>query len=107
MDSCVSAAIAAGECNHLHFLHADYGQRSEKKENDCFKLLAEHFGVESSLTLDLKHLGAIGGSSLTDSSIPVSGANLTKTDIPSSYVPFRNAPFPLGRSQLGRGTGSG
>ncbi len=33
----------------------------------------------------------IGGSSLTDPSIPVEQANLERTDIPTSYVPFRNA----------------
>ena len=35
--------------------------------------------------------GAIGGSSLTDPSLPVEKADLGRTGIPSSYVPFRNA----------------
>ena len=38
----------------------------------------------------MKH---IGGSSLTDPGIAVERANLERTDIPSSYVPFRNAHF--------------
>lgn len=93
MDSCVTAAIAAGECNHIHFMHADYGQRTQEKESRCFAQLAAHFKAESSLTINLRHLGAIGGSSLTDSSIPVSRADLANETIPSSYVPFRNAHF--------------
>ena len=41
----------------------------------------------------LDHLRQIGGSSLTDPNIPVEAANLDRKDIPSSYVPFRNAHF--------------
>src|SRR5437764_15144603 len=33
----------------------------------------------------------VGGSSLTDADIPVSAANLSSTEIPTSYVPFRNS----------------
>jgi 7-cyano-7-deazaguanine synthase len=36
-------------------------------------------------------LSAIGGSSLTDSSIKIEKANVENTEIPTSYVPFRNA----------------
>jgi 7-cyano-7-deazaguanine synthase len=39
----------------------------------------------------MEHLGKIGGSSLTDHSIPVAEADLSAKGIPSSYVPFRNA----------------
>ena len=35
----------------------------------------------------------IGGSSLTDNSIPVERADLSRKGIPTSYVPFRNANF--------------
>jgi 7-cyano-7-deazaguanine synthase len=38
-------------------------------------------------------LSRIGGSSLTDHQIPVEEANLDRRNIPSSYVPFRNAHF--------------
>ena len=41
----------------------------------------------------LDHLRQIGGSSLTDPNISVEVANLDRSDIPSSYVPFRNAHF--------------
>ena len=70
MDSCVTAAIA-GRDHRLAFLHATYGQRTQAKELSCFHALAEHFAVERRLVVDLGSLAAIGGSSLTDRSIPV------------------------------------
>ena len=36
-------------------------------------------------------LSNIGGSSLTDKSIEISQADLISNEIPTSYVPFRNA----------------
>lgn len=43
------------------------------------------------LVASLDYLARIGGSSLTDARIPVAAANLTAREIPTSYVPFRNA----------------
>jgi len=90
MDSCVAAAIAARhyECA---FLHLNYGQRTEQRELRAFRELAAHFGVATSLAVSMEHLAAIGGSSLTDRAIAVPEANLHAADVPSSYVPFRNA----------------
>jgi 7-cyano-7-deazaguanine synthase len=90
MDSCVTAAIAR-QTHDLAFLHANYGQRTQSRELAAFHHVADHFGVERRLVLSLDHLARIGGSSLTDASIPVSAADLTAPGIPSSYVPFRNA----------------
>ena len=39
----------------------------------------------------MDHLAKIGGSSLTDPTIAVAPANLGNPDVPTSYVPFRNA----------------
>jgi len=91
MDSCVTAAIAASENDELAFLHAAYGQRTAEKERQSFEALADHFRVERRLAISLEHLARIGGSSLTDSKIPVTAADLSSKVIPSSYVPFRNA----------------
>ncbi|HEY3175385.1 MAG TPA: 7-cyano-7-deazaguanine synthase QueC [Candidatus Polarisedimenticolia bacterium] len=90
MDSCVTAAIAAGESRPA-FLHVSYGQLTEGKERACFLELADHFGVTDRLEARLDHMKAIGGSSLTDASIPVPPADLTRRDVPATYVPFRNA----------------
>jgi 7-cyano-7-deazaguanine synthase len=91
MDSCVTAAIAAKENPELAFLHVSYGQRTESRERRAFDELADHYGVTRRLAVSIEHLKKIGGSSLTDRSIPVSEANLAAREIPTSYVPFRNA----------------
>jgi 7-cyano-7-deazaguanine synthase len=91
MDSCVTAAIANEENDELGFLHVSYGQRTEARERRAFECLADFFQVSRRLAVSIEHLKAIGGSSLTDRDIPVSEANLESRDIPTSYVPFRNA----------------
>lgn len=96
MDSCVTAAIANLEYE-LAFLHINYRQRTELRELKAFYALADHYNVQLRLVADLTHLGAIGGSSLTDRTIEVTTADTTKlfqskkNEIPTSYVPFRNA----------------
>ena len=91
MDSCVTAAIANDENDELAFLHVSYGQRTEERERQAFEAIADHYNVTSRLVVSFDHLARIGGSSLTDSQIPVSTADLASRAIPSSYVPFRNA----------------
>jgi len=91
MDSCVAAAIADDENDELAFLHVSYGQRTEDRERRACDELAEFYQVKKRLVVSIEHLKAIGGSSLTDSEIPVSEPNLESRDIPTSYVPFRNA----------------
>lgn len=91
MDSCVTAAIARKENAELAFLHVSYGQRTEAREHRAFVEQADHFAVTKRLAVSIESLKAIGGSSLTDKSIPVTKADLTSREIPTSYVPFRNA----------------
>lgn len=91
MDStvCVAETINLGyePCT----LHVNYGQRTEKKELESFHLVSNYFNVRHRLVTDIKHLVAIGGSSLTDKKIEVTKADLNTQEIPNSYVPFRNA----------------
>jgi 7-cyano-7-deazaguanine synthase len=91
MDSCVAAAIAREENDELAFLHVSYGQRTEARERRAFYELADYFNVSRRLAVSIEHLGKIGGSSLTDMTIPVRLANLGSREIPASYVPFRNS----------------
>ncbi|HEX4945837.1 MAG TPA: 7-cyano-7-deazaguanine synthase QueC [Blastocatellia bacterium] len=91
MDSCVTTAIAARESDDLALLHVNYGQRTQAREFKAFSDVADFYGVTKRLTASLDYLTKIGGSSLTDRSIEVSPANLVSTEIPTSYVPFRNA----------------
>lgn len=90
MDSCVAAALALRSYD-CAFLHADYGQRTEARELRAFHAIAGHYGVARKLVVSMDYLRAIRGSSLTDPSMPVPRADLERSGIPSSYVPFRNA----------------
>jgi len=91
MDSCVTAAIAAAENDELAFLHVSYGQRTEARERKAFNDIADHYGVVKRMDVSIEYLAKIGGSSLTDVSMDVTEADLDSNEIPTSYVPFRNA----------------
>jgi 7-cyano-7-deazaguanine synthase len=93
MDSVTCAAIANEKHEELAFLHLQYGQKTSRKELECFNKIADHYKVPISrrLIVDMSFLQTIGGSSLTDSSIEVSDFQGDSEIIPSSYVPFRNA----------------
>jgi 7-cyano-7-deazaguanine synthase len=106
MDSCVTAALANEEYR-LAFLHVNYGQRTEARELKAFNDVANFYHADKRLSVSLEHLKVIGGSALTDDSIPVPDASdshsafrmepaLERThrgqsEIPITYVPFRNA----------------
>jgi 7-cyano-7-deazaguanine synthase len=100
MDSCVCAAMAIQEhgADHVALLHAGYGQRTQKRERQAFESIADFYRVQQRLVVQLDHFRAIGGSALTDGSIAVpehqhiSDSSGT-TEIPVTYVPFRNAHF--------------
>ena len=91
MDSCVTAAIAQAENDEVAFLHVSYGQLTEARERRAFIDIADHFSVERRLDISIEHLAKIGGSSLTDETITLTEADLESKEIPTSYVPFRNA----------------
>jgi 7-cyano-7-deazaguanine synthase len=100
MDSCVATAIAAerhGAAN-LALLHAGYGQRTQARELRAFEEIADFYGIKPRLIVRLDHFRAIGGSALTDVRIAVPENALGApgpggSEIPVSYVPFRNAHF--------------
>lgn len=91
LDSCVTAAIANRENEETAFLHVSYGQRTERRERRAFEEIAEFYKVTKKLAVSIEHLAKIGGSSLTDAKIEVSDADFESKEIPTSYVPFRNA----------------
>jgi len=95
MDSCVTAAMAKRDGYELAFLHVSYGQLTEARERRAFEEIADFYNVEKRLPVSIEHLAKIGGSSLTDKEIPVAAANIAakveSKEIPTSYVPFRNA----------------
>uniref|UniRef100_E6QMP9 7-cyano-7-deazaguanine synthase n=1 Tax=mine drainage metagenome TaxID=410659 RepID=E6QMP9_9ZZZZ len=95
MDSCVTAALAARE-TEAYGLHFSYGQRTEARELDAARSVAERLGLRQFLPLRIDLFRLIGGSALTDTSIAVPDAGPAEaigSRIPVTYVPFRNAHF--------------
>ncbi len=89
LDSCVCCALAALD-HELAMLHVGYGQRTQVRERRAFDEIADYYDVSRRLVLSMEHFRSIGGSSLTDITIPVP-LKPDGQDIPNTYVPFRNA----------------
>ena len=49
MDSCVTAALMAARGYCLNVLHTTYGQRTERKERECFERIADRLDAEQVL----------------------------------------------------------
>ena len=95
MDSAVCAALATRDFD-AYALHFSYGQRTEGRELQSARAIAEALGFQDFLHLNTDLFRRIGGSALTDSSIAVPKASEGQpigASIPVTYVPFRNAHF--------------
>jgi len=92
MDSAVSAALTKKEGYGIIAVHFNYGQLTERKELECFRLLAEDLEAEERYEIDLPFFTQIGASALTDPSIEVPTAGI-EPGVPVTYVPFRNGIF--------------
>lgn len=91
MDSATAVYEAMDRGFEPYLLHTSYGQQTEGRELACARRLAEEVGAADFLHVETEHLARIGASSLTDQEIDVAAADLDSDEIPSSYVPFRNA----------------
>ena len=91
MDSATAVYEAIEQGYEPYFLHTSYGQRTETKEHECAEALASEGDAADFLHIETGHLSAIGASSLTDEEMDVEDADLDSEEIPTSYVPFRNA----------------
>jgi len=96
MDSCVCAALAARDYE-VYAVHFSYGQRTEARELLSAQEVARIVGVRELMHLKIDLFRRIGGSALTDNAIAVPEASGDETEIgseiPVTYVPFRNAHF--------------
>ncbi|WP_152042139.1 7-cyano-7-deazaguanine synthase QueC [Salinigranum salinum] len=91
MDSATAVYEAMDRGYEPLFLHTSYGQRTEAKELESARKLATVVGTEDFLHVETEHLARIGASSLTDEGIALADADVERDEIPTSYVPFRNA----------------
>jgi 7-cyano-7-deazaguanine synthase len=96
MDSCVCAALATRDYE-AYAIHFSYGQRTEARELKSAQEIARLVGVRELLPLKIDLFRRIGGSALTDHAIAVPEASANEaeigSEIPVTYVPFRNAHF--------------
>jgi 7-cyano-7-deazaguanine synthase len=92
MDSSVCAALAVRD-HDAAALHISYGQRTEERERQSFLAICQRLKIHDRLMLRNESLHMIGGSALTDDSIPVPDAEMVGHGVPVTYVPFRNAHF--------------
>jgi 7-cyano-7-deazaguanine synthase len=96
MDSCVCAALAAQDYE-VYAVHFSYGQRTEARELWSAQEVVRLLGLRELLHLKSDLFRRIGGSALTDPTIAVPEASPNEaeigSEIPVTYVPFRNAHF--------------
>ena len=91
MDSSTLAYLAKSKGYDILALHANYGQRTEKKERACAKKIAGLLGAQVFTEIDLRYFAQFGTSSLTDRTIAVDRFDPARAHVPNTYVPFRNA----------------
>lgn len=91
LDSSVAIHLAKSEGFEVYALSFDYGQK-HNKELECAKATALKVGAVAHNIVTLQ-LNLWGCSSLTDSKMEVEDGDITRTDIPMTYVPARNMVF--------------
>ena len=92
MDSATCAYIAKREGYEIVALHFDYDQRTMGKERECFGKICDDLGVAKRFILDARFIAQIGGSALTDGTLPIrkgaaelcGAANSTNAEIDSA-----------------------
>jgi len=89
LDSCTVLALAKEQGYACYALSFDYGQR-HRYELEAARKLATHLGAIEHKLISL-NLDSIGGSALTDATIPVPQS--ASQGIPVTYVPARNTIF--------------
>lgn len=88
LDSATCLAYARTQGYQCYALSFDYGQK-HSAELVAAQRIAQQFGVIEHQIIQLKDLGHLGGSALTDPSIQAPD-HVDSADIPITYVPARN-----------------
>jgi len=91
MDSSTLAYVAKDKGYNILALHLNYGQRTEDKEHRCAQKIASLLNAEAFVEISLDYFSQFGASSLTDETIAVEEYDPGRSQMPNTYVPFRNA----------------
>lgn len=91
LDSSVALFLAKSQGYELYALSCIYGQK-HSKELQFAKEQAKLAGVVEHRIIDV-NIGQWGGSSLTDRSVDIEDGDISRKDIPDTYVPARNLVF--------------
>ena len=91
LDSTVCMAVALEQGFEPLPISFNYQQR-HAREVECARQVADFYKVNRHLVVDT-NMAAIGGSALTDASVVVPSGDVTRHDIPVTYVPARNLIF--------------
>ena len=91
LDSAVCMAIAKERGYTLFPISFNYQQRHDREVQSA-QDVANFYKVDRHLIIRT-NMSDIGGSALTDASIPVPAGDVTRKDIPVTYVPARNLIF--------------
>ncbi len=90
IDSTTVAYIAKKlEGKEVILVHFNLGQKSEKRELEAIEKISKDLGAEL-LTIDIRWLGELGASPLTDLSIPVPKSELVNLKSTVCWTPSRN-----------------
>jgi 7-cyano-7-deazaguanine synthase len=91
LDSTVCMAVAKNLGFEAYPISFNYQQRHQR-EIECARQVADYYGVARHLVIDT-NMAAIGGSALTDPGVGVPDGDVSRHDIPVTYVPARNLIF--------------
>lgn len=114
LDSTANLAFCAEQDEPVLALTLNYGQRAAVREIAAARRFSEYYGVRHEV-LDVRWLGALGGSSLTDSTqaIPelqsdqLDTLSVTRESAKSVWVPNRNGVFIQVAAAYAERTGAG
>ncbi len=93
MDSTLCAYLAKKEGYEIIALHFDYNQRTMHKEKECFEKICKELKITNKYILNVSFIADIGGNSLTDVNLNIPKDKFQESDLPNTYVPFRNGIF--------------
>lgn len=91
LDSTVCMAVARSRGFEVYPISFNYQQRHQR-EVECARKVADFYQVQRHLVINT-NMADIGGSALTDPTMGVPDGDVTRHDIPVTYVPARNLIF--------------